>query len=59
MTKSHILTAASHLSHPGERPVCHIRLPQRSDKVEGKESDIASVSNDTRTATQDPTARQY
>lgn len=36
----------------------HIRLPQRSDAVEGKESDVASPkpseSSDPRTVTQDP-----
>jgi hypothetical protein len=36
----------------------HIRLPQRSDTVEGKESDVASLkpseNSDPRTVTQDP-----
>jgi hypothetical protein len=36
----------------------HIRLPQRSDAVEGKESDVASLkpseNSDPRTVTQDP-----
>ncbi len=33
---------------------CHIRIPLRSEQVEGKESDEGSVSTDPRTATQDP-----
>jgi hypothetical protein len=40
------------------RQVEHIRLPQRSDAVEGKESDVASLkpseNSDPRTVSQDP-----
>jgi len=35
-------------------PGPHLRLPQRSDKVEGDEADIGAVSSDPRTAAQDP-----
>ena len=35
----------------------HIRLPLRSDKVEGDEADIGAVSSDARTASQEPAIR--
>jgi hypothetical protein len=39
----------------GPKQANHIRLPQRSDAVEGKESDCAShTSSDPRTESQDP-----
>jgi hypothetical protein len=48
------VTIAQPASVQGQKQTPHIRLPQRSDKVEGKEADCAAVSSDPRTASQDP-----